>query len=37
MLDELKHHNNRISRESYFYWLFLDVAIVGRKKRQKQT
>lgn len=34
MLQDLKNHDGKLSREGYFYWLFTDLATVGRKKKQ---
>lgn len=33
MLQHLKDHNGKLSRNGYFYWVFSDMATVGRKKR----
>jgi hypothetical protein len=33
LLEDLKRHNGRLTREGYFYWLFQDNATIGRKKR----
>jgi len=35
MLADLRDHGDKMTRESYFYWLFRDGATVGRKKKQK--
>jgi hypothetical protein len=33
MLKDLQAHGGRLTREGWFYWLFKNGAIVGRKKR----
>lgn len=33
MLQDLKVHNGKLTRDGYFYWLFRDQATVGRKRR----
>ena len=34
MLEDLKAHSDKLTREGYFYWTFRDGATVGRKKRK---
>ncbi|MFC1487074.1 hypothetical protein ACFLRN_05230 [Thermoproteota archaeon] len=34
MLQDLKTHSDKLTRDGYFYWLFQDQTTVGRKKRQ---
>lgn len=34
MLQDLKAHDGKLTRDNYFYWLFQDQTTVGRKKRQ---
>jgi hypothetical protein len=33
MLNDLARHGGRLTREGYFYWIFKNGSIVGRKKR----
>lgn len=33
LLEDLKRHNGKLTREGWFYWLFEDASTVGRKKR----
>jgi hypothetical protein len=33
MLQDLKAHNGKLTRDSYFYWIFKDRETVGRKKK----
>ena len=33
MLQDLQAHDGKLTRDSYFYWLFQDQETVGRKKR----
>ena len=33
MLEDLKAHDGRLTREGFFYWVFRDGSTVGRKKR----
>ena len=33
MLKDLKAHGGKLTRNSYFYWIFKDGSTVGRKKR----
>jgi len=37
MLQDLAVHKGKLGRDGYFYWTFQSGAIVGRKKRGKQT
>jgi len=32
MLEDLKAHGGKLTRNSFFYWIFQDQATVGRKK-----
>jgi len=34
MVEDLKAHNGKLSRDGYFYWLFTNGDCVGRKKRK---
>jgi hypothetical protein len=34
LLEDLKKHNGKLSRNGFFYWLFKDSASIGRKKRE---
>jgi hypothetical protein len=34
LLEDLKRHGGRLTRNGYFYWLFKDSASIGRKKRE---
>jgi hypothetical protein len=35
MIEDLKQHKNRLTRDQYFYWIFdTDLSTVGRKKKQ---
>ena len=34
MLQDLKAHSGKLTRENHFYWLFHDQTTIGRKKRQ---
>lgn len=36
MLKDLAAHNGKMTREGYFYWLFKNGSVVGRKRRGKQ-
>ena len=33
MLEDLKTHDGKLTREGFFYWLFRNGSTVGRKKR----
>jgi len=33
MLQDLKDHKGKMRRDGFFYWVFSDMATVGRKKR----
>lgn len=33
LLEDLKKHNGKLSREGFFYWLFEDGSTVGRKRQ----
>jgi len=33
LLADLKQHNDRFTRNGWFYWLFLDKATIGRKRK----
>jgi hypothetical protein len=35
MIQELLEHNEKLTRDDFFYWLFSDGATVGRKERTK--
>ena len=34
MLQDLKAHSGKLTRDNYFYWIFQDQTTIGRKKRQ---
>jgi len=34
MLKDLAEHNGKLTRDSYFYWVFKNGSTVGRKKRE---
>jgi hypothetical protein len=34
MLEHLKEHQGRLSRDGFFYWVFSDQVTVGRKRRE---
>jgi hypothetical protein len=34
ILEDLKTHNGKMTKNGYFYWVFTDGATVGRKKRK---
>jgi hypothetical protein len=36
MLEDLKAHDGRLTKDSFFYWMFSDKATVGRKMKSKQ-
>jgi len=33
MLKDLAQHNGKLTRDSYFYWVYKNGSVVGRKKR----
>jgi hypothetical protein len=33
LLKDLAQHNGKLSKDGYFYWLFQNGTIIGRKKR----
>jgi hypothetical protein len=37
LLEDLKRHGGRLTRNGYFYWLFEDSATIGRKKRERKA
>ena len=34
MLKDLAQHNGKLTRDSYFYWVYKNGSVVGRKKRE---
>jgi hypothetical protein len=37
LLEDLKRHDGRLTKNGYFYWLFEDSATIGRKKRKREA
>ena len=37
MLTDLKAHNDKLTRDGWFYWVFRDQATVGRKEKRERT
>jgi len=37
LLEDLKKHGGRLTKNGYFYWLFEDSATIGRKKRKREA
>ena len=37
LIKDLKQHAGKLSRQGYFYWLFKNGSIVGRKKRGSEA
>jgi hypothetical protein len=35
LMKDLEQHNDKLSRDGFFFWKFEKSAIIGRKKRQK--
>jgi hypothetical protein len=37
LLEDLKKHGGRLTKNGYFYWMFEDSATIGRKKRKREA